>query len=91
MYVHYGVHGTACVSGPRAAKSSGSGTIRRAITTVPVRRQSCGTHDLLILTFDGFDLQYLGRAQQTTGETVWMTRKFNYGTDNADVMKAYDA
>jgi outer membrane protein assembly factor BamB len=47
-------------------------------------------NNLVILTFDGFDLQYLVALNKETGETVWKTdREFNYGTDNGDAMKAY--
>jgi outer membrane protein assembly factor BamB len=46
--------------------------------------------DLLILTFDGFDFQYLVALNKQTGDTVWRTdREFNYGTDNGDAMKGY--
>ena len=89
IYVHFGAHGTACID-----TSSGK--------TIWERRDlPCNHHrgpgsspiiwnDLLILTFDGFDLQYLVALDKKTGETVWKTnRNIEYGTDNGDVMKAY--
>lgn len=89
VYVHFGVHGTACLD-------TGSGKILWKRTDLPCNHhRGAGSspivwNDLLILTFDGFDLQYVTALNKTTGETVWKTdRKFNYGTDNGDVMKAY--
>jgi outer membrane protein assembly factor BamB len=89
VYVHFGAHGTACLD-------TASGKIlwnrkdlecnhHRGAGSSPIVWQ-----DLLILTFDGFDVQYVTALNKATGETVWRTdRKFNYGTDNGDVMKAY--
>jgi outer membrane protein assembly factor BamB len=89
IYLHYGAHGTKCLD--------------TNTTEVIWSRQDlpCNHHrgpasspivweDLLILTFDGFDLQYVVALNKATGETVWKTeRKFEYGSDNGDVMKAY--
>ena len=89
LYLHYGVAGTACVD-------TQSGKILWTRQDLP-----CNHHrgpasspivweDLLILTFDGFDLQYVVALDKATGKTVWKTdRNFTYGTDNGDVMKAY--
>ena len=88
-YVHFGVHGTACLD-------TASGKILwkrndlecnhfRGAGSSPIVWQ-----DLLILTFDGFDVQYLVALNKTTGETVWKNdRNFNYGTDNGDAKKSY--
>jgi outer membrane protein assembly factor BamB len=89
VYVHYGVHGTACLD-------TATGKVIWKRDDLPCNHhRGAGSspivwNDLLILTFDGFDLQYLVALNKATGETVWKTdRNFNYGTDNGDVMKAY--
>ncbi len=45
---------------------------------------------MLILTFDGADLNYLIALDKKTGETVWRTdRHIQYETDDGDYHKAY--
>jgi outer membrane protein assembly factor BamB len=89
IYVHYGAHGTACLD-------TASGEILWKRQDLP-----CNHHrgpasspivwnNLLILTFDGFDLQYLVALDKKSGETVWrQDRNFEYGTKDGDAMKAY--
>ncbi len=89
IYVHFGAHGTACLD-------TASGKILWSRQDLP-----CNHHrgpasspilwnNLLILTFDGFDLQYVVALDKQSGETVWKTdRNIDYGSDNGDVMKAY--
>ncbi|HUE71787.1 MAG TPA: PQQ-binding-like beta-propeller repeat protein [Pirellulaceae bacterium] len=89
IYVHFGAHGTACLD-------TASGKTLWSRQDLP-----CNHHrgpasspilwsDLLILTFDGFDLQYVVALDKNDGKTVWKTdRNIEYGTDNGDVMKAY--
>ncbi len=89
LYVHFGSPGTACLD-------TASGQTIWSRQDLP-----CNHHrgpgsspivwqDLLILTFDGFDLQYVVALDKHTGKTVWKTdRNIAYGTDNGDVMKAY--
>ncbi len=46
--------------------------------------------NLLIMHFDGFDVQYVVALDKRTGETVWRTpRRDIFGTDNGDLKKAY--
>lgn len=46
--------------------------------------------DLLILTFDGYDRQYVAALDKRTGRTVWSTdRAISYSTDDGDFKKAY--
>jgi outer membrane protein assembly factor BamB len=89
IYVHYGAHGTACLD----TKSGKTLWSRQDLECNHFRGPASSPivwEDLLILTFDGFDFQYLTALNKKTGETVWRTdRKFNYGTDNGDSMKAY--
>jgi outer membrane protein assembly factor BamB len=89
VYVHFGAHGTACLD-------TATGKTLWSRQDLP-----CNHHrgpgsspivwnHLLILTFDGFDRQYLVALDKHSGETVWRTdRKIDYGSDNGDVMKAY--
>lgn len=89
VWVHFGVHGTACLD-----TESGSVLWTRQDLECNHHRGPASSpivwEDLLILTFDGFDVQYVVALDKATGKTVWKTdRDFNYGTDNGDVMKAY--
>jgi hypothetical protein len=89
FYAHYGSAGTACVD-------TQSGKVVWTRQDLP-----CNHHrgpasspivwgDLLILTFDGFDVQYVAALDKLTGKTVWKTdRRIEYGSDNGDIKKAY--
>jgi outer membrane protein assembly factor BamB len=89
LYVHYGAHGTACLD-------TDTGKIlwsRRDLPCFHHRGPASSPvlfQDLLVLTFDGFDLQYVVALDKQTGKTVWKRdRNIEYGTDNGDVKKAY--
>jgi outer membrane protein assembly factor BamB len=72
VYLHYGKYGTACVD-------------TRTFKTLWQRRDLLCTHsagpgsspvlfkNLLILTYDGIDVQYLAALDTKTGKTVWKT------------------
>jgi outer membrane protein assembly factor BamB len=89
FYAHYGSAGTACVD-------TQTGKLLWTRQDLP-----CNHHrgpasspivwgDLLILTFDGFDVQYVAALDKLTGKTVWKTdRRIEYGSDNGDIKKAY--
>ncbi len=89
LWVHYGSAGTACID-------TDSGEILWTRQDLP-----CDHHrgpgsspivfeDLLIVHFDGFDLQYVVALDKETGRTVWkQDRAIDYGTDNGDAKKAY--
>ena len=89
IYLHYGAHGTACVD----TETFKTIWTRRDLECDHFRGPGSSPilwNDLLILTFDGADVQYITALNKATGETVWRTdREFNYGTDNGDAMKAY--
>ena len=89
LYAHFGSAGTACID-----TTNGK--------TLWVRQDLlCDHHrgpasspvlwgDLLYLTFDGFDVQYVAALDKKTGKTVWKTdRNIDYGSDNGDTKKAY--
>lgn len=89
IYLHFGAHGTACVD----TETFKTLWTRKDLECDHFRGPGSSPilwKDLLILTFDGADVQYLTALNKKTGETVWRTdREFNYGTDNGDAMKAY--
>jgi outer membrane protein assembly factor BamB len=72
VYAHFGSYGTACLDA-----DSGDELWRR--TDLPCRHyrgpgSSAILHrDLLILTFDGVDVQYVTALDTRTGKTVWKT------------------
>jgi outer membrane protein assembly factor BamB len=89
LWVHYGSAGTACID-------TASGKTLWSRQDLP-----CDHHrgpgsspilfeNLLILCFDGFDVQYVAALDKITGATVWKTdRSIDYGSDNGDMKKAY--
>lgn len=89
VYAHFGSTGTACLD-------TATGKVLWSRTDL-----KCGHHrgpgsspvlyeNLLILTFDGFDVQYLAALDKTTGKTVWQTdRGFHPPELNGDARKAY--
>jgi outer membrane protein assembly factor BamB len=89
LYAHFGSAGTACID-------TATGKTIWARQDLP-----CDHHrgpasspivwgELLILTFDGFDVQYVTALDKTTGKSVWRRdREISYGSDNGDIKKAY--
>jgi outer membrane protein assembly factor BamB len=72
VYVHYGHFGTACLDTATKEVIWKRDDLKcwhyRGASSSPVLFE-----DLLILTFDGADLQYLVALDKHTGETVWKT------------------
>jgi outer membrane protein assembly factor BamB len=91
VYVHFGSYGTACLD----TKTAKVLWARRDLPCNHWRGPASSPilyRDLLILTFDGYDLQYLAALDKTTGKTVWKTdRNFDYSSvrDDGDRKKAY--
>lgn len=90
VYLHFGAYGTACVD-------------TKTFATIWSRNDlPCNHHrgpgsspiihgNLLYLTFDGFDYQYVAALDKQTGKTVWRAeREIDYGTTDGDIMKAYN-
>jgi outer membrane protein assembly factor BamB len=89
VYVHFGATGTACLE-------TATGKVLWQRTDL-----ECGHHrgagsspilhgDLVILTFDGFDVQYLVALNKADGKTVWKRdRNFHNPEKNGDLKKAY--
>lgn len=74
VYVHFGSYGTACIDAET----------RQVVwkrTDLPCRHYRGPSSspvlfgDLLILTFDGADLQYLAALDKKSGKTVWKTNR----------------
>jgi outer membrane protein assembly factor BamB len=89
VYAHFGSTGTACLD-------TSTGQVLWKRTDL-----KCGHHrgpgsspilydNLLILTFDGFDVQYVVALDKKTGQTVWQRdRNFQPPEDNGDTKKGY--
>lgn len=89
IYVHYGSHGTACLDTADGRMLWSRQDLKcdhfRGAGSSPIV-----FGDLLFLTFDGADLQYVAALDKHTGKTVWRSdREIDYGTDNGDQKKAY--
>ena len=89
IYVHYGAHGTACLDTKTGEKLWERTDLKchhfRGAGSSPIVFE-----DLLILTFDGFDRQFLTALDKTTGETVWLKeRDVAFENDFGDYHKAY--
>lgn len=97
LYVHFGTYGTARID-PVTCKKVWE---RRDINVRHFRGPGSSPHihgNLLILTFDGIDRQFVTALNKKTGETVWQTaRTTNYEdldaeghpTRDGDLRKAY--
>lgn len=89
IYVHFGVHGTACLdtatAEPLWKRQDFPCDHFRGPASSPVV-----INDLLVLTFDGVDVQYLAALDKATGKTVWKRdRNIAYKFENPDYHKAY--
>ena len=89
VYVHFGSAGTACLDTDTGKILWTRTDLKcdhwRAPGSSPILWQ-----DLLILTFDGHDRQYITALDKATGKTAWTTpRSIDYKTNNGDLKKAY--
>ncbi len=97
VYVHFGSYGTACLD-------TGTFAVLWERRDLPCRHyRGPGSSlvlfgDLLIVTMDGVDVQYLAALDKTTGATVWKTDRTTAWNDldpdgkpfdNGDLRKAY--
>lgn len=89
VYVHFGRYGTACLN-------SATGEViweRRDFLCDHFRGPASSpiVHgDLVFLTFDGIDAQYVVALKKSSGELAWRNlRNIDYGTDVGDRKKAY--
>jgi len=88
-YIHFGSHGTACVN----ANNGETIWKRKDLECNHFRGPGSSPilwNNLLILSFDGFDQQYVVALEKTTGKTVWKKdREIKYKNSNGDYKKAY--
>ncbi|MBV8879003.1 MAG: PQQ-like beta-propeller repeat protein [Planctomycetaceae bacterium] len=89
VYVHFGTYGTACLDAKAGkvlwARNDMPCNHWRGAGSSPIVWQS-----LLILTFDGYDFQYLTALDKKTGKTVWRAdRKHDFGTNDGDAKKGF--
>ncbi len=97
LYVHFGSYGTACLD----TKTGETLWQRRDLPCRHYRGPGSSLivfENLLILTMDGVDVQYLAALDKATGQTVWKTdRTAEYNDldadgkprDEGDLRKAY--
>lgn len=89
VYVHFGTYGTACLDARTGEKLWERRDLHcdhfRGPASSPILHG-----DLLIVQFDGIDLQFVVALDKHTGKTVWKTdRDIDYGTDVGDFKKGY--
>ena len=89
VYVHFGRYGTACID-------TATGKIlweRRDLDCDHFRGPGSSPMiygNLLVVNYDGVDVQYVVAFDKRTGKTVWKKdRNIDYGTTNGDRMKGY--
>jgi outer membrane protein assembly factor BamB len=89
IYVHFGTYGTACLD----TKTGKTLWERRDLHCDHWRGAASSPilyDDLLFLTFDGHDKQYVVALNKQSGETVWQKdRAIDYKTPDGDAKKAY--
>jgi outer membrane protein assembly factor BamB len=89
VYVHFGSYGT-------AALDTRTGKVLWERRDLPCNHwRGPGSspilhRDLLIVHFDGYDVQYAVALDKRTGRTVWRSdRSHDFGTDDGDQKKGY--
>ncbi|MEX2139503.1 MAG: PQQ-binding-like beta-propeller repeat protein [Pirellulales bacterium] len=89
VYVHFGAHGTAAID-------TATGKVLWKRQDLPCDHfRGPGSspilfENLLIVNYDGFDLQYVVAFDKNSGDTVWKKdRGIDYGTEDGDFKKAY--
>jgi outer membrane protein assembly factor BamB len=89
VYVHFGSAGTACLDAATGKTLWSRQDLPcnhwRGPASSPILYRN-----LLIIHFDGYDLQYVVALDKKAGRTVWKKdRSFEYGDLNGDLKKAY--
>jgi outer membrane protein assembly factor BamB len=89
VYLHFGTYGTACLD-------TATGRVlwtRRDLLCDHWRGPGSSPilhANLLIVHFDGHDVQYVVALDKKSGQTVWKKdRAINYGTEDGDFKKAF--
>lgn len=89
LYAHFGSHGTACID-----TASGETLWERRDLPCDHHRGAGSSpvifDNLLLVPFDGFDVQYVVALDKQTGETVWKRdRDIDFQGADGDAKKAY--
>ncbi len=89
LYLHFGTYGSACLDTTNAktlwTHQEFSCDHFRGPASSPIL-----VDNLLVLTFDGIDVQFIAALDKLTGKTVWKRdRKIVYDTEDHDYWKAY--
>ena len=89
VYVHFGSTGTMCLDTQSAKilwlRQDLPCDHHRGAASSPIVHEN-----LLIVPFDGVDIQYIVALDKATGHTVWKRdRNIAYKSDNGDIKKAY--
>ncbi len=89
LYAHFGSAGTACIDTDTGAVLWKQEELRcdhhRGPGSSPIIHGN-----LLIVPFDGFDVQYVAAMETQSGRVVWKRdRGIDYGSDDGDAKKAY--
>lgn len=89
IYVHFGSYGTACLDTATAKTLWTRQDLRcdhfRGPASSPIL-----AGNLLVLTFDGVDVQFLAALDKTSGKTAWQRdRHITYDTEETDYHKGY--
>jgi outer membrane protein assembly factor BamB len=89
VYVHFGTYGTACLDTktfkPLWARTDHAVNHWRGAGSSPILHEN-----LLILTYDGYDAQYMVAVDKKTGKDVWKSpRTHDFGTEDGDRRKGY--
>ena len=89
LYAHFGTHGTACVD-------TASGKVLWTNTELHCDHWRGPASSpivygkLLLLTFDGYDAQFVAALDKTSGKIVWKKdRQIKFPIDNGDLKKAF--
>ena len=89
VYAHFGSHGTWCLNTASGEvlweRSDLKCNHHRGPGSSPILHKN-----LLILIFDGYDVQYVTALDKVTGKTVWKKdRNIKYSSNDGDIKKAY--
>lgn len=89
VYLHFGSTGTMCLD----TKTAKTLWLRQDLPCNHFRGAASSpilVGNLLVVSFDGFDLQYVVALDKQTGETVWKSdRNIQYKGKDGDTKKAY--
>ena len=88
LYCHFGDFGTACVDTEEARVVWRNRDLRLDHITGPGSTPVLW-HDLLILTCDGADTQFIAALDAATGRLAWKTPRSGQLRDDPDLKKAY--